>query len=259
MIDGDTQMKPYNAGRAAMDGVTAAFIGKARFKCPADALGGRRGFLSVMTDDPKMQFITEFADGKYMIESIYRKPYAACRHCHSSIEAALAIREKKGFNLERVEHIDVNTYKLAVEGHDHVRIEGINSAKMSIPYSIAVALCFGKAGMEEFSDERVKNPVVLGVAQKVRVVSREDLSALCPQKRVAIVTVTTSSGSFEERVEYPKGEPENPMTEDELKTKFIGLATYGGLTEKACDAVINEVFKESIDLNRIINLIQSQA
>ena len=53
MIDGDTQMKPYNAGRAAMDGVTAAFIGKARFKYPVDALGGKRGFLKVMTDDPK--------------------------------------------------------------------------------------------------------------------------------------------------------------------------------------------------------------
>ena len=259
MIDGDTQMKPYNAGRAAMDGVTAAFIGKARFKYPTDALGGRRGFLSVMTDEPKLQFITDFTDGKYMIESIYRKPYAACRHCHPSIEAALAIREKDGFDLGQVEYIDVTTYKLAVEGHDHTRIEGINSAKMSIPYSIAVALCTGKAGMEEFSDERVKDPAVLAVAQRVRVDSDADLSALCPQKRVAIVKVTTSSGIFDERVEYPKGEPENPMTEDELKTKFIGLASFGGLTEESCHAVIDEVFKENMDLNRIFSLIRRQA
>ena len=259
MIDGDTQMKPYNAGRAAMDGVTAAFIGKARFKCPADALCGRRGFLKVMTDEPKLQFITDFTDGNYMIESIYRKPYAACRHCHPSIEAALAIREKEGFDLGQVEHIDVTTYKLAVEGHDHTRIDGLNSAKMSIPYSIAVALCTGKAGMEEFSDERVKDSAVLAVAQRVRVASNEELSALCPQKRVAIVTVTTSSGIFEERVEYPKGEPENPMTEDELKTKFIGLASYGGLTEDACYAVIDEVFKENMDLNRFFSLIRRQA
>lgn len=259
MIDGDTQMKPYNAGRAAMDGVTAAFIGKARFKCPADALGGRRGFLSVMTDEPKLQFITDFADDKYMIESIYRKPYAACRHCHPSIEAALSIREKEGFELGQVEHIDVTTYNLAVEGHDHTRIEGVNSAKMSIPYSIAVALCTGKAGMEEFSDERVMDPAVLAVAQRVHVVSDDDLSALCPQKRVAIVTITTSSGIFEKSVVYPKGEPENPMTEDELKTKFIGLASYGGLTEGACNAVLDEVFEENMDLNRIFSLIRRQA
>lgn len=258
MIDGDTQMKPYNSGRAAMDGVAAAFIGKAKFKCPIDALGGRRGFLNVMTDESKMPFITDFADGKYMIESIYRKPYAACRHCHPSIEAALAIREKEGFDLGQVEHIDVITYKLAVEGHDHTCIEGINSAKMSIPYSIAVALCTGKAGMEEFSDERVKDPAVLTIAQRVRVVSAQDLSALCPQKRVAIVTVTTSTRIFDERVEYPKGEPENPMTQEELKDKFIGLATYSGLSENECQNVIDEVFKEKADLNLIIDLVRGR-
>ena len=75
MIDGDTQMKPYNAGRAAMDGVTAAFIGKARFKSPDDALGGKRGFLKVMTDEPKMQYITDFSQGTLMIESIYLGPH----------------------------------------------------------------------------------------------------------------------------------------------------------------------------------------
>ena len=255
MIDGDTQMKPYNAGRAAMDGVTAAFIGKARFKCPVDALGGKRGFLKVMTDAPKMQFITDFTDDNYMIESIYRKPYAACRHCHPSIEAALSIRMKSGFELDKIDRIDVNTYKLAVEGHDHTLIEGINSAKMSIPYSIAVALCTGKAGMEEYSDNCVLDSAVLSVAQKVHVTAEDELSVLCPQKRVAVVTVRTSSGDYSERVEYPKGEPENPMTDDELKTKFFGLATYGGLEKDACYAIIDEIFKEEMDLNRIINFI----
>ncbi len=256
MIDGDTQMKPYNAGRAAMDGLTAAFLGKARFKSPVDALGGRRGFLKVMTDHPKMRFITDFTDDKYMIESIYRKPYAACRHCHPSIEAALSIRKKAGFELDKIDRIDVNTYKLAVEGHDHTLIEGVNSAKMSIPYSIAVALCTGKAGMDEYSYNRVLDSTVLSVAQKVHVTAEDELSALCPQKRIAVVTVRTSSGDYLERVEYPKGEPENPMTEEELKSKFIGLATFGGLEEKACHAVIDEIFKENMDLNRIINLVR---
>ena len=258
MIDGDTQMKPYNAGRAAMDGVTAAFIGKARFKYPADALGGRRGFLKVMTDELKKQFITDFTSGKYMIESIYRKPYAACRHCHPSIEAALAIRKEAGFDLDKVEYIDVKTYKLAVEGHDHTLIEGVNSAKMSIPYSIAVALCTGKAGMEEYSDNHVLNPVVLRVAQKVHVTAEDELSALCPQKRVAVVTARTSSGDYSERVEYPKGEPENPMTEEELKSKFIGLASYAGMEEDACHAVIDEIFKEDMDLNRVLCLVSDR-
>ena len=124
MIEGDTEMKPYNAGRAAMDGVMAAYIGKARFKAPEDALGGKRGFLKVMTDEPKMEYLTEFDGEKYMIETIYMKPYAACRHCHPSIEAALNIRNQLGFDINEIEEIHVDTYKLAVAGHDHTEIKG---------------------------------------------------------------------------------------------------------------------------------------
>lgn len=255
MIDGDTQMKPYNAGRAAMDGVTAAFIGKARFKNPIDALGGKRGFLKVMTDTPKLQFITDFESGNYMIESIYRKPYAACRHCHPAIEAAITLHNKHSFELSDVNRIDIRTYKLAVEGHDHARIEGSNSAKMSIPYSLAVALCTGKAGIDEFSEERVKDSGILHIAEKVSVAADDELSVLCPQKRVAIVTVATNSGDFVERVDYPKGEPENPLSQAELEEKFRSLAMYGGLTKKACDEVINEIWKEDFDLDRILKIV----
>lgn len=251
MIDGDTQMKPYNAGRAAMDGVTAAFIGKARFKYPVDALGGKRGFLKVMTDEPKLQYVTEFKDGKYMIESIYRKPYAACRHCHPSIEAALTLRERGGFTMDDVKEIDVTTYKLAVEGHDHTKIEGSNSAKMSIPYSLAVALCTGKAGMDEFTEEKIKDASVLKMTEKVSVAAKDELSALCPQKRVAIVTVKTIKGEFIERVDYPKGEPENPLTLTEMEEKFRGLAQYGGLTSRECDEVIKDLQKFDFDVNKI--------
>lgn len=254
MIDGDTQMKPYNAGRAAMDGVTAAFIGKARFKCPEDPLGGKRGFLKVMSDEPKLQYVTDFTGDKYMIESIYRKPYAACRHCHPAIEAALTLREKEGFRMDEVKHIDVSTYKLAVEGHDHTKIMGSNSAKMSIPYSLAVALCTGKAGMDEFTEEQVKDASVLKMTEKVSVTANDELSALCPQKRVAIVTVKTNKGDFVMRVDYPKGEPENPLTEAELETKFRGLAQYGGWSAQECDEVIAELHKSDFDLNKILRI-----
>ena len=255
MIDGDTQMKPYNAGRAAMDGVTAAFIGKARFKNPIDALGGKRGFLKVMTDEPKLQYITDFESCKYMIESIYRKPYAACRHCHPSIEAAITLHNKHSFDLSEVNSINIRTYKLAVEGHDHTRIEGSNSAKMSIPYGLAVALYTGKAGRDEFTEERVKDSTILHIAEKVSVAADDELSALCPQKRVAIVTVATDSGIFVERVDYPKGEPENPLSKEELEEKFRGLAMYGGLTKEACDEVINEVWKEEFDLEKVMEIV----
>ena len=255
MIEGDTEMKPYNAGRAAMDGVTAAYVGKARFKAPEDALGGKRGFLKIMTDEPKMQYLTDFEQDKMMIETIYMKPYAACRHCHPSIEAALQIRKQKGFVLDEVEGIHVDTYKLAVGGHEHTDIKGVNSSKMSIPYSLAVALSTGKAGIDEFTDTYINNPTIQAVTDKVTVSDVDELTSLCPQKRVAIVTVNTRSGVFTQRVDYPKGEPENPLSQAELEEKFRGLAMFGGLSIEACNAVIGELWKEKFDLEKIIRYL----
>ncbi|MBR5653150.1 MAG: MmgE/PrpD family protein [Prevotella sp.] len=255
MIEGDTELKPFNAGRAAMDGVMAAFIGKARFKAPEDALGGKRGFLKVMTVEPKMKYLTEFDDDKMMIETIYMKPYAACRHCHPSIEAALNIKKMEGFKLDEVKDIHVDTYKLAVAGHDHTDIKGANSAKMSIPYSLATALFTGKAGMDEFTAKYINDPKILSITKKVSVGDIDELTSLCPQKRVAIVTVNTKSGKFIKRVEYPKGEPENPLSKQELNDKFRGLAMYGGLTKKECDEVIREIGKNDFNLATIMNII----
>ena len=255
MIEGDTEMKPYNAGRAAMDGVTAAYIGKARLKAPEDALGGKRGFLKVMTDEPKMGYLTDFSSDKFMFEGIYMKPYAACRHCHPSIEAALDIRQQNGFDINDVESIHVDTYKLAVAGHDHTCIKGINSAKMSIPYSFAVALCTGKAGLDEFTDKFISDKDIQSITDKVTVSDVDELTILCPQKRVAEVIVTTKNGAFSKRVEYPKGEPENPLSQQDLEDKFRGLAIYGGLTEQECEEIINEVWKEDIDLKKIMKIV----
>lgn len=255
MIEGDTELKPYNAGRAAMDGVTAAYIGKARFKTPEDALGGKRGFLKVMTDEAKMEYLTDFSGDKYMIETIYMKPYAACRHCHPSIEAALNIRRQEGFNIKEVESIHVDTYKLAVNGHDHTDIKGVNSAKMSIPYSLAVALCTGNAGLDEFTDKFISRQDIQSITDKVSVSDVDELTVLCPQKRVAEVTVTTNNGLFTKRVDYPKGEPENPLSRQELEDKFRGLAMYGGLTEQECEEIINEVWKEDFDLEKIMKIV----
>lgn len=255
MIEGDTELKPYNAGRAAMDGVVAAYIGRARFKAPEDALGGKRGFLKVMTDEPKLDYLTDFSGEKYMIEGVYMKPYAACRHCHPSIEAALHLRTRDGFNIHDVESIHVDTYKLAVAGHDHTEIKGVNSAKMSIPYSLSVALCTGRAGLDEFTDAFINDPEIQDIANKVTVSDTEELTALCPQKRVAIIRVKTLTGEFVERVDYPKGEPENPLSREELEDKFRGLAMYSGLTSEACDDIITEIWRDDMDLKRIIGIV----
>lgn len=255
MQEDDSDLKPYNVGRAAMDAVAAAYIGKCGLIGPIDPLGGKRGFLKVMTDTPHPEFLTDFNSDTLCIEQIYQKTYAACRHAHPAIEAALALRNE--VDIELIEKIVVRAYRLAVSGHEHTEILGVGSAKMSIPFGVAVALATGNAGLSSYSELTVSNETILTLTRKVLVIEDDELTRLSPEKRASILTIHLSDGrTLTKRVDYPKGEPENPLTQEELEEKFRGLAMYGGLTMEACNEVINEVWKRDFDLEKIMRIFQ---
>ena len=253
MQEDGSDLKPYNVGRASMDAVVAAMMGKAGLKGPNDAIGGKRGFIAVMTDTPHLEQLTDFDGDTLAVEQVYRKEYAACRHAHPAIEAALKIRPQ--ITISEIEKIKVLTYLQATEGHSYIEIPTVSAAKMSIPFSVAVALVTGSADMKAFSSENVVNKTILDLTKKVEVKEDVNLTALNPQKRAAIVFVHTQHGDYSQRVDYPKGEPENPLSQEELENKFRGLAMYGGLTSDECDAVIDEIWKEDFSLDRIMKIV----
>lgn len=253
MQEDGSDLKPYNVGRASMDAVVAAMMGKAGLKGPNDAIGGKRGFIAVMTDTPHPEQLTDFDSDTLAVEQVYRKEYAACRHAHPAIEAALKIKPQ--ITISEIEKIEVLTYLQATEGHSYIEIPTVSAAKMSIPFSVAVALMTGSADMKAFSSENVANKTILDLTKKVEVKEDVNLTALNPQKRAAIVVIHTQHGDYSQRVDYPKGEPENPLSKEELENKFRGLAMYGGLTVKECDDVFNEIWKEGFSLEKIMNVI----
>lgn len=255
MQEDDSDLKPYNVGRAAMDAVAAVYIGKTGFKGPIDPLGGKRGFLHVMTDTPHPEFLTDFNSKTLCIEQIYQKTYAACRHAHPAIEASMKLKEKYKIQPTSVREICVQTYRLAVEGHDHIDIPSISSAKMSIPYCVALALCQGNTGMSNFNEENLRNPEILDLTRKVKVVEDETLSTLVPEKRASIVKISLLDGSsFSFRVDYPKGEPENPLSNEELEQKFYSLAMANGLMRERCEHILTLIKQPDFNVNELLAL-----
>lgn len=231
VITGKSCQKPYNIAHAAQAGLDAALFGK-YFVGPDDILGGSRGFLRCFSDEFQEKMLFGNRDNPAIMR-IYRKPYAACRHCHAPIEAALLLREEASVNISEIDQILVDTYDLAVYGHDHCQVEGVNSAKMSIPYGIATAFVYGNAGMEMFTLEKTKDPALQQIMDKVHVTAREELSALVPDKRVAIVKLVLKDGqTITKRVDYPKGEPENPMNLIDLQDKLLSLLAYTGFSKE---------------------------
>lgn len=224
MQEDESELKPYNLAHAAVAGITAAYCGKAGFIGPNNPLCGKRGMVTVMSENPNIECLTEPHD-YYEIDRIYRKPYAACRHCHPAIEAALKIKHEKGFDVSEISSINIQTYRLAVSGHDHKDIQGIASAKLSMPFSVALALVKDSAGIQDFNEANIADSDINALMQKITIEAAEDLTAAAPKKRAARVKITTTFGTvFPHQVDYPKGEPENPMTSVEVENKYNDLS-----------------------------------
>ena len=251
-----SELKPYNVGRAAMDGLLAAQIGKLAIPGPDDVLGGKRGFLAALTDTPHPEFLTDFSNSDYAIEGIYQKVHAACRHCHPAIDATIDMRNNLNLQPDQIDKIEVHTYRLAIGSHDHTLIKGISSAKLSTPFAVALAIVKGHAGYADYNEDNLNDYWIKNLTQKVKVVEDESLTVQSPAVRGARVTIYMKDGNeYEATCLYPKGEPENPLSREELEGKFCGLAMYGGLLKEECDEVINEVWKKDFDLKKIMHIV----
>lgn len=252
VLEDVSQMKPYNCGKAALNGYMAAMLAKAGFTGPSDALDGDVGFLKMNSTTYNEEILIGKRDFLYL-EKIYQKPYASCRHTHPEIEACFKIRQAGGFEISQVERVKITTYKGVIGKHDFKDIHGESSARMSIPYSAAVALWTGKAGIAEFAEPYVSNPDILALTQKVDVVPDDELSSLVPDKRVAIVHVFMHNGDvLKERVEYPKGEPENPLTPEENLEKFLSMTEHAGMLGVQAQRIFHEIIvKDNPDLQQI--------
>ena len=252
VLDDGSELKPYNVAKTALLSLTSLQLAKAGFKGHIDPLGGYRGFLKMMSGDENTEIKPTMLNGTYAIMKSYTKPYASCRYTHPPVEAAIHLRNQHGLKPENVEKIKVETYNLAVSGHDHTDVKGAYSAKMSTPYSTAVALIYGKAGLQEFSEENLNNPTVQSLTNKVQVVADDEMSRIFPEKQSAIVTIISDKGPFSERVDFPKGEPENPMTEEEFHGRYEDLMAYGHVEKRVFESIYEIVNKPNTKVSEII-------
>lgn len=249
VLDDGSELKPYNVAKTALLSLTALQLGKSGFQGHADPLGGR-GFLKMMTGKENVELKPVLLNGTYAIMKSYTKPYASCRYTHPAVEAAIHMRSN--VKPEDVEGIRIRTYDLAVSGHDHTDILGSYSAKMSIPYATAAGLFYGRAGLQEFSEEAVKGEAVLDLTRKIQVQADDDLSAIFPSIQAAIVTIQAKNGEYTHRVDFPKGEPENPLTDKEFRARYNSLMEYAGVDAASHSSVFDTVYQDDAKVEELV-------
>ncbi|MCR5226384.1 MAG: MmgE/PrpD family protein [Eubacterium sp.] len=252
VLDDGSELKPYNVAKTALLSLTALQMAKAGFKGSDDPLGGR-GFFKMMTGKEVIELKPVLLNGSYAIMKSYTKPYASCRYTHPSVEAAIRLRDK--VKVEEIEEICVRTYDLAVAGHNHTDIPGSYSAKMSIPYATAAGLIYGKAGLREFSEDTVKMADILDLTKRVHVYADDELSKAFPNIQAAIVTIKTKDSEFTERVDFPKGEPENPLTNEEFRERYDDLMRYADIDDEVSAKVYELAYREDTKVDDLVRYL----
>jgi 2-methylcitrate dehydratase len=135
--------------------------------------------------------------------------------------------KKNKIKAEDVKEIKVEVIARAADilGDPHkYRPTSKETADHSLPYCMAVGLVDGMVTPLQFKEERVRDQALIPIMDKIKVVANEEFEALFPKFQPSRVTITTNDGKqYSTRVDVPKGDPRDPMTEEEIAVKFTAL------------------------------------
>lgn len=218
--------KHLHPGKAAMNGVLSALLAREGFTAASRILEGEKGFFRAMAASYDVSRITEGLGDSYRITGMSFKVHASCRHTHSTIDTALGLLHQYHPNPTDIEAVRVETYQVALDITANGQPDSVYAAKFSLPFCVALALCRGKAGLAEFTMDAVRDPLVARVMGRVSLAVAADLNAVHPAKWPARVTILMKDGrTFAAQTDYPRGDPENPVTVSDLEDKFRELAS----------------------------------
>lgn len=217
--------KPLHASKAAQNGLFSAMLAAGGYTSTKTMLSGEKGFLRVFAPKAKMEKIVEGIGTDYKIMQISFRLYASTRHTHAGIDLALRLREEN-IKPEDIELLRIQTYGVARDLVGDPFPETIYEAKFSMPFCVSTALVYGHVGMEDFTEERLHDPVLEELMSHCTVEIDPLLDAHYPDKWAAKLNVILRNGSvIHEQTDFPKGDPENKVSLDELHTKFRRLSS----------------------------------
>ena len=260
-LDEGAEIKRIHPGKAARDGLICAEFARRGITGPSKVLEGRYGFGNIHAyGEMKWDRLLVGLGDRYEIEYAYFKPYPCCRHYHSVIDGILGLREQHGFTAADVKHIHIGIYAVGVNGHDHKHYDNLLDAQMSAPVAAALAVADGDIAAHRFLPESLGRAEVQRLVQAADAAIDDECERIYPGRRSGVVRIDLADGrSMEARVLDPKGEGENPMTDEDLKRKFtVNCETIVGQPdcERLMDVIWN--FDRQADARRLYELLAAE-
>jgi 2-methylcitrate dehydratase PrpD len=238
--------KRIHPGLAAQNGIHAALLAAEGFTGPLRILEGRDGFLHGYSRNPIAERLTANLGESFEILHTAVKPHACCRYMQGPIDAILAIMSEHKIEASQIRQIEIAVLEAGwgIVAEPRARKyspESVVDTQFSMPFGAAVAAIDGVAGLEQFTLEKARSPKIRELMNKVVLVKDPRIEENFPQEWAARVTIEVENGQrWEKFVQYPKGDPENPLTWDEMAAKFRTLAGTV-LSSERCDEIIAAV------------------
>jgi len=245
-------------GWANLSGLYAAELAAQGFGGPGSALEGDYGYCRTVSQRFDMDRLFRDLGQSFEILRTGIKPYACCRQHHTAIDAVMELKEAYGLRPEQVERVRHRTFVVGSRGSD-TSPKSVQAAKYSAPYTIAVALAIGRNERGQYSMDLIQDASLLDLASRVEVLPDEELEALYDEKWPSIIEVTLKDGRvLTSRRDLPKGEPEHPVSDVELKEKFLSLASDCVSVDHA-NAIWDVIFKldEAADVSALTRLLMA--
>ncbi len=219
--------KRFHTGYAAMNGLVAAVTAGEDYRGAADALEGEAGFLRAYAPRPVLERVTDGLGEVYETLAIAVKPYPSCRYSHAALDALIALRAEHGLEPGEIEAVEIGLPRtgrklVGVPEAAKQRPKNVVDGQFSMAFVGAVALREGAMRWDDYA-HHLGDAETLALCRRIRTVEDAEAEALFPDNMSAVARIDTPRGRYQKRVNLPKGEPANFMTDAELRAKFDSL------------------------------------
>lgn len=234
-----TNMKNTVDPWATRMGVESALLARRGYSGPEHIIDGKEGLYAVFghvhykgeparfESDKLVGGLPSSSSDHYKIIDCGMKSFPIEALSHAPLTAMMKCVKENNIRPEEVAEIKVEVIARAADilGDPHkYRPDSKETADHSLPYCMAVGLVDGMVTPLQFKEERIRDQSLIPVMDKVKVVANDEFESLFPKFQPSRVTITTTDGrSYAKRVDVPKGDPRDPMTEDEIAVKFNAL------------------------------------
>ena len=239
-----TMMKNTVDPMATQSGVLAALLAEEGYTGPEHVLDGKEGLMHCLGPDWNVDVLLDGLGESWRIERCGMKAYPAEALTHTPISAVIDLVTEHDLSPDRVDKVVIRSLARAADilaDPSKYDPRSKESADHSLPYVIAAALVDRQVTPAQFEQERIMSEDIRSQLRKVEVVADPEIEAVFPELQRVVVTIRTTDGkSFTKQLDYPKGDPRNPLTDGEIEQKFDALAEpvmSNGARERLKEAV----------------------